>query len=177
MNTSNQRIYHDIATNISGLIILLLLTYVLIQQFLSEICKQFWKKVKQRVVRNKNKIDREVDSHIKELNTTASGSDLAEDPQKPTSSITEGFTKCHESNKIIIASDYAVNVELRDDDDATFIISGDSTASLLRKEISRNIDTLTLILLTDKLNQRCTLSLFRHFSTQTARYYNYCSDI
>ena len=87
LNTSNQRIYHDIATNISGLITLLLLTYVLIQEFLSEICKQFWKKVKQRVVRNKNKIDREVDSHIKELNTTASGSGLAEDPQKPTSSV------------------------------------------------------------------------------------------
>ena len=136
LNTNNQRVYHDIATNISGLITLLLLTYVLIQQFLFEICKQSWKKVKQRVVRNKNKIDREVDSHIKELNTTASRSGLAEDPQKPTSSVIEGFTKCCESNKIVNASDYAVNVELSDDDDATFIISGDSTAPLLRKEIS-----------------------------------------
>ena len=42
------------------------------------------------------------------------------------------------SNNIVNALDSAVNVELRDDDDATFtcIISGDSTAPLLRREIS-----------------------------------------
>ena len=126
LNTSNHRIYHDIATNLSGLITLLLIIYVLIQQFLSEIIrKQFWKKFKQMVRR----IGEEVGSHS-EPNTT--GSDLTEGPQnppKPTTSVIEGFARC-ESNKVANVS--ADNVD--DDDDDASIVSAESIAPLLGME-------------------------------------------
>ena len=67
--------------------------FCMTQQFLAKICKQYWKKFKQRV-RNKSKIDKEDFQNI--LNTTASVSSLTGDPQnpqKPTSSVIEWFTK------------------------------------------------------------------------------------
>ena len=116
LNTNNQRIHHDIVTNISGLIIVSLLAYVLIRHLLSEIkfCEQCWKKLKIRLGIKK---DEETDGDLYSY-YSATDSDLAYDQQnqpKPTSSIIEGHLTCDSeklsSNKIN-ASAASANIEL-----------------------------------------------------------------
>ena len=141
LNTSNQRIYHDIATNTSGLITVLLLAYVLIHHFLSEIkfCEQCWKKLKTRLGIKK---DQETDGHLYSYYSeySATDSDLANNPQyqpKPTSSTIEGHPICENSspNKINDASAAGANIEvLDDDDDDASFVSADSVTPLLGKE-------------------------------------------
>ena len=132
LNTSNQRIYHDITTNISGLITLLLLAYVLICQFLSEVCGQCWTRMRQRL-RDRKRTDTDINSHNENITTDNRRIEDLQSQAKPTSSVIEGqpIHKTPPLNKINDAS--AVSVELDDDNDgdnASFV-SADSVAPLL----------------------------------------------
>ena len=138
LNTSNQRIYHDIATNTSGLITLLLLAYVLIRQFLSEICGQCWMRLRQRL-RDRKRTDKDISSHNEHITTDNRQIEDPRNQPKPTSSVIEGqpILKNPPLNKISDAS--AVSVKLDDDDDDDnddniSIVSADSVAPLLGKE-------------------------------------------
>ena len=132
LNTSNQRIYHDIATNISGLIIVLLLAHVLVCHFLSEIkfCEQCWKNLKVRLGITK---DQESDWDLYSY-YSATDSDTTNDPQnqpKPTLSIIERLSRqtCERSS-----SNKINNVYSDDDDDVASFASADCVAPLLGKE-------------------------------------------
>ena len=133
LNTSNETIYHDIATNTSGLITLLLLAYVFIRQFFSEVSGQCWTRMRQRL-RDRKRINRDISSHDEPITTD---NRQIEDPQnqpKPTSSVIEGQPIRENSsiNKLNDAS--PTNSDDNDDDDASFV-SADSVAPLLGKEV------------------------------------------
>ena len=133
LNTSNQRIYHDIATNTSGLITLLLLAYVLIRQFLSEVCGQCWMRLRQRL-RDRKRINRDISSHDENITTDNRQIEDLQNQPKPTSSVIEGQPIRENSsiNKLNDAS--STNSDDNDDDDASFV-SADSVAPLLGKEV------------------------------------------
>ena len=137
LNTSNQRVYHDIATNISGLTILLLLTYILICQFLTEVIgDQCWTNLKQRL-RCRIRTDGGVGSHS-DHNTTDNGQIENQQKQpKPTSSVIEGNPISEKSHLNDITEASTANIEVSDndnDDDCSFA-SADSAAPLLGREV------------------------------------------
>ena len=141
LNTSDQRRYHNIATNISGLILFLLLVYVLIYQFWSEICQHCWTKLKHKL---RSKIRNDGDDSLRRVHVTTDDDlgieDLIQQNQtEPTSSVIEGYPtsisgKSYQNNKTTNA--FAANIDVSDnDDDGASCVSADSATPLLRGEI------------------------------------------